>query len=377
MTIIKNCNINNEVKDILIINNKVVKIGKIKLDDVKNIFEDIYVVDGKGKFAISSYIDNHVHIIGGGGEMGYSSRIPEIKLQNIVLNGVTTLVGVLGTDSISKKMSNLVAKTKALNNDGLSCYCLTGAYEFPSPTLTGRIQDDIYFINEIIGLKCAISDNRCYNPSKEDLIKAISELRVAMLASGKGGGCNIHCGWGKGNLNVILEILNETNIPASIIRPTHITNNENVFIQAFSLAKKNAYVDITASEDYEKVSYYINKIKDAGLYNQVTLSSDANGSCPVWKDNKCVDIKASSISVLHETVLYLVKKCNYSLNDAIKILTINPANALNLHNKGYLSEGNDADLILLDSEYNINDVISNGQLMVSDKKVLKKGYYSI
>lgn len=376
MIFIKECKLNNETVDILIINNKIVKIGKIDFLELKKILNDVILIDGKNKVCLPGYIDNHVHIVGGGGEMGYSSRVPEISLQDITTNGVTTLVGVLGTDSITKSVSNLVAKAKALNEEGVTCYCLTGAYEFPSPTLTGRIQDDIYFINEIIGLKTAISDNRCYNPTKEDLIKIMSEVRVALLGSGKNGGVNIHCGWGKGNLDTLLEIINETNIPPSIMRPTHITNNQKVFEQSLMLAKKNAYIDITADADYEKIGYHINLIKNNDLYSKLTLSSDANGSCPVWVDNKCIDIKASTMEHLHQVILYLTKKYNYTLEQAAELLTINPANALHLTNKGNLVKGNDADIILLDEDYNINDVIANGQIMIEDKKIVKKGRYS-
>lgn len=42
--------------------------------------------------------------------------------------GVTTVVGMLGTDSEAKSVEALVAKTKGLNEQEITAYCLTGSY---------------------------------------------------------------------------------------------------------------------------------------------------------------------------------------------------------------------------------------------------------
>jgi len=64
---------------------------------------DVEVFDCSGKIVCPGLIDQHVHIVGGGGEEGPVSRIPEIMLGDIISAGVTTLVGVLGVDDITKK----------------------------------------------------------------------------------------------------------------------------------------------------------------------------------------------------------------------------------------------------------------------------------
>ena len=53
---------------------------------------------------------------------------------------MTTLVGLLGTDGTTRSVESLVARAKAFNELGLTAFCLTGAYEFPSPTVTGSIK---------------------------------------------------------------------------------------------------------------------------------------------------------------------------------------------------------------------------------------------
>ena len=89
------------------------------------------VLDAAGRRVIPGLIDQHVHITGGGGESGFTSRVPELRFSDSVKAGVTTLVGLLGTDSRTRNVQNLLAKTKALNEEGITAYCLTGAYEIP------------------------------------------------------------------------------------------------------------------------------------------------------------------------------------------------------------------------------------------------------
>ena len=72
------------------------------------------------------FIDNHVHVLGGGGGL-LSSRAPELQTSQLVRAGITSVIGMLGFDATSKDMRALVAKTKAFKEDGISAYALTGA----------------------------------------------------------------------------------------------------------------------------------------------------------------------------------------------------------------------------------------------------------
>ena len=365
------------IVNILIINDKIIDISnEKKYTNLLNSLNDFEIIDAHNNYVIPSYIDNHEHIIGGGGEDGFVSKIEGMSSIDILKNGVTTVVGVLGTDTLTRSVENLVSKTKAFNNDDITAFCLTGGYQYPSPTITGSVGKDIVFINEIIGAKIAISDHRCYNPNKDDLIKLLSEIRVAALLAKKIGILNIHVGWGKGNMDVLFDILNETNIPISTIRPTHITNNEMVFKQAMKLTKKKGYMDITIDDDLAKTFYYLKKAKKNGNIDYVTMSTDANGSCPIWKDGKVIGMKKSSNSLIHSLVRYLICQKNFTIMDAIRYVTINPSEALGLFNKGRIVVGNDADMIIMDSDYNIDTIISKGKTITKEKKIIKRSYYS-
>ncbi len=51
-----------------------------------------------------------------------------MALSRLTEAGVTSVVGLLGTDSISRHPESLLAKTRALNEEGISAWMLTGAY---------------------------------------------------------------------------------------------------------------------------------------------------------------------------------------------------------------------------------------------------------
>jgi len=62
----------------------------------------VELIDAAGAIITPGFVDLHVHLIGGGGEDGFGSRTPEIRLSRITRAGVTTVVGCLGTDNISR-----------------------------------------------------------------------------------------------------------------------------------------------------------------------------------------------------------------------------------------------------------------------------------
>ena len=81
-----------------------------------------------------------------------ATRVPRIALSKLTQAAVTSCVGVLGTDSTTRTIRDLVACTLGLRDLGLSAWCYTGSYQVPPPTLTGSVRDDIVFVDPILGL---------------------------------------------------------------------------------------------------------------------------------------------------------------------------------------------------------------------------------
>ena len=103
------------VKDILIVGRTIARISdRIDLpDDFRG-----RIISASGKIVTPGLIDLHVHLLGGGGEGGPRTRTPEITLSKITRAGVTTVVGCLGTDDLSRRPETLLAKAMQLEEEG-------------------------------------------------------------------------------------------------------------------------------------------------------------------------------------------------------------------------------------------------------------------
>lgn len=372
MYILKNADVYDPIhrgkKDILIANDKIALIK----ENLKPNIPEVEEIDASDLIAVPGFIDQHVHVTGGGGEGGFNSRTPELMLSKVIKAGVTTLVGLLGTDSHTRSIENLLAKTKALNKDGITAYCLTGAYEYPSVTLTGSVAKDIVYIDEIIGCKLAISDHRCSRPTKEELIRLISDIRIAALVSGKVGELHLHVGSIGNTLTDIMEIVEEAEIPIKHFRPTHMDCHLE---QAVEFMKMGGWTDFTAEPDKAEDLYHV--IQKAGI-DKMTVSSDSNGSIPVWNEKRdaVIDVKVGGMEPLFEVIRNLIKDFGISIETAIQLITSNVAKALEIYpEKGALLSGSDADIVLLDKDLNIDTVIAKGKIMMKHKNLLVKGNF--
>jgi beta-aspartyl-dipeptidase (metallo-type) len=371
-------------KDILLAGKQ---IGFIKDHiEVPEQFVDIKVIDAKGKMAVPGFIDSHVHIIGGGGEGGYKTRTPEIQLTDATLAGITTLVGVIGTDGTTRTMPSLIAKARALEEDGITCYVHTGSYQVPVKTLTGKIEDDLILIDRVIGAgEIAIADHRSSQPTIEEMAKVASAARIGGLLSGKGGIVNIHVGDSPDLLYVIEQVIEKTEIPIHQFYPTHINRNHDLFEAGLKYANKGGFIDFTTSTIKEFIeggevlaSKALKRALDAGVdINQITFTSDGQGSLPDFDENGYLGgmFIGKSSSLLREFRAAIMEE-GVPIEDAIRVITANPARILKLTQKGSIQEGKDADLVLLNKEtYEVDTVFAMGQMMVENGKAIVKGTF--
>ena len=192
------------IQDILLAGDKIAQIGKnFEIPATYAVTE----IEASGKTLLPGFIDSHVHMIGGGGEGGFATRTPEITLSKITTSGVTTLVGCLGTDGTTRHVESLLAKARGLECEGLTTYIYTGAYEIPTPTITGSIRRDIVLIDKIIGAgEIAMSDHRSAQPSTQAYAELAAQARIGGMLSGKAGIIDMHMGDGRDGLKKLYEI---------------------------------------------------------------------------------------------------------------------------------------------------------------------------
>lgn len=381
ITLIKNVKLytpeKQGIKDILVIGSKFASIEEQLMENFpeQNLFR---IVDGSGKIAIPGFIDSHVHILGGGGEGGYHTRTPEIRFSDLTTSGVTTVVGCLGTDGLTRDMMSLLAKARGLENEGLTSYIYTGSYQVPVRTLTNSVMQDLLAIDKIIGVgEVALSDHRSSQPTYEEFVRMVADARVGGMLSGKAGVVNIHLGDGSRKIDFLMRAVAESEIPITQYLPTHVNRNSALLDDCIAFAKMGGTIDFTGSENPEmweeldgevRVSQAMKRLLDAGVsQDNFTLSSDAQGSLPIFNSKKeFVGLGVGSAKCL----LTEIKDCvqtGIPLEIALRALTVNPARILKLPHKGQVATGFDADLCLLDeSELDILDVMARGQWVVRD-----------
>ncbi len=367
-------------KDVLIAGKKIMAIEN-KIELPANL--EVTVLEAEDLNMIPGLIDAHVHIAGAGGEGGPATRTPELQLSHMLEAGVTTVVGCLGTDGMTRTVESVLMKAKALRQEGVSAWIFTGAYQVPTPTILGDVGKDVAMIEEVIGVgEIALSDHRSSTPTTADLIKLTEHARVGGMLGNKAGIVNIHMGDAHNPFKPLYNAVEQSELKLKQFLPTHCNRNDYIFNDAKEYGKKG-YIDITASSypyfpQYEiKPSKAIFEFLKAGVpLEHITMTSDACGSLPDFDEKgNLIQLEMGYPKSVLTEIIDAITVENLEFEKAIKVSTSNVADILKLFEKGRLDTGKDADLVLLDKEFNIVHLIANGEIMIRDYQILRKGSY--
>src|SRR5690606_25592032 len=273
-------------------------------------------VDLEGMRLVPGFIDGHVHASGGGGEAGYASRVPAPLLSRYTRAGVTTVVGLLGTDDVTRGPAELLSHVYALREQGLSAWAYCGGYHLPPATLTGSVRGDIVFVEPVIGVgELAISDHRSSQPTLDELLRVASEAHVAGLMTGKAGVVHLHLGDGERGLDLVRQALATSELPPRVFQPTHVNRRKALFEEALALARRGCH-DSDAPAD------------------RVSISSDAGGCLPCFDaEGRIAHMDVGHSGSLLETLNALLAR-GLPLARALPAFTSNPAALLRLPGKG-------------------------------------------
>lgn len=348
---------------------------------------EVEVIDARGLAVVPGFVDGHQHFTGGGGEGGFHTRTPEMQLSMNTAHGVTTAVGLLGTDALTRSVESLYAKTQAFNAEGITAFMLTGSYWHPSPTVTGSVARDLVYLQPVIGCKLALSDIRGPHLEAADLAALAAAIRVAALVADKPGFITVHTGVKPAGLDLIFEVVQKNGTRPDMFIPTHINRKTpRLTEQVLELARLGAVVDATClmslpAEDsvHMAAADFACLADENGLFDRVAFSSDAGGSLPVWNEDRSRILGmgiGTPASLLFE-LSSLVNTKGMPLEKALRPLTTTPARVYGLAGvKGELKAGADADILVLDpAAMAVRDVLARGAVMIRNRVIEKKGYF--
>jgi beta-aspartyl-dipeptidase (metallo-type) len=339
-------------------------------------------IDLAGARLIPGLIDGHVHVTGGGGEAGFRSRVPPVPLSRYTAAGVTTVVGLLGTDDTTRGTGELLATVYALREEGLNAFGYAGGYHVPPATLTGNLRCDLVFIDALLGVgEIAISDHRSSQPTLEELLRLAADAHVAGLMTGKAGIVHLHLGDGPRGLELVRQALASSEIPPGVWNPTHVNRRRALLEEAIALARAGCTVDLTAfpvaaGEDaYPAAEALARYLASGAPPERITVSSDAGGCLPCFDgEGRVTHMDVGSAGALLAT-LGEALAAGLPLEEALPAFTENPARLLRLPGKGRIAAGLDADLVALDATGTARTVIIRGEVHVADGAAVRRGTF--
>ncbi len=327
------------------------------------------VIDGTGLYAFPGFVDQHLHITGGGGEQGFISGLGALGVDAILSSGITTAVGLLGADGTTRCMEGLYAKAKALEAQGVTTYIYSGSYALPPVTLTGSLRRDMVFIDKVIGAgEIAVSDHRSVNPDARALIAVAAEAHLGGMLAGKAGVVHLHIGDGKAGLRPVMEALEASDLPADVFVPTHINRNPALFRQGADYCRRGGNIDLTAGEsEGVAVPAAVKELKTLlPDLTRVTVSSDAGGAHPSSG-------KAAAPASLFHDFMEIIKQSILPPAQAAALFTENAAKRLKLYpRKGAIVRGGDADILITDRDWTLRMVIAGGRLLLDKRSGTKE-----
>lgn len=342
----------------------------------------VAIVDAEGRRVIPGLVDPHVHVTGGGGEAGAATKVPEVPISRFTAAGITTVIGLLGTDDLTRTTSGLLTRVRALVDEGLSAYALTGGYHVPPTTLTGSVRGDIVHVDRILGVgEIAISDHRSSQPTLDELLRVASEAHVAGLMTGKAGVAHLHLGDGARGLDLVRRAIATSEIPARVFNPTHVNRKKALFEEALDLTEHGCWIDVTAfpveeGEDAWSADEAVERYLGAGFpAERITVSSDGGGCLPTFDpDGRVAHMDVGAPGAMLAALSALLAR-GHALERVLPAFTSNAAALWRLPAKGKIAAGSDADLAILDASGAVADVMARGAWHVRGGKPLVRGTF--
>lgn len=378
--------------DILIEKDKILKVG--------NNLEDTYakVIDAEGNYVFPGFIDAHTHP-GLPEDLGYHKSTNDFYTETkaAFVGGTTTIFDFAEQKKGERLIDALNGRKKRY--EGLAC-C---RYNFH--VAVTNVTNDIY--EQMKEIKSAgVNSIKIYSTydmklSNNEIIKvmnAASKLDIIVLVHCEDDSIINFCKDRENfedkrpieaELNMIYTIINFSKITNAKIYICHVSCKESV--ELIKKAKKegvNIYLEtcpqyLLLNKSKYHIKNYDNTIEALKERTKFTLSPPLRNTCDnealvkacldgavdlistdhcafLFKNHKSIfysDIDKAAKGIpgiqLRPSLIYqkLVIDNNLRIEDFVKLLSYNPAQILNIKNRGYIKEGYSSDLVIWNEDY--------------------------
>ena len=355
---------------ILLFDKKIIDI--LPINAVSNL-NDIELIDAHGKFVSPGFIDIHIHGANNCDTMDSTYDALHVISKTICKNGVTSFLPA--TMTMDKE-----SIYKALDNIRNSMTSILPGSEILGAHLEGP------FINE--KFKGAQQSKHIIKPSLEFIKNYIDIIKIITLAPEVDGAkdfikhvtdnynAKISIGHSAASYEEAMEGINlgVTGCTHTFnAMPPMLNRNPSILGAAFN---SDIYCELIA--DTIHVSPYIFslllKIKGPDkiilITDSMRAASSKNqiselGGQTVYLKNNAARLKdgtlAGSILTLNNAIKNFLNNTSISITDVIKMVTINPAKYLGLHDRGNLEKGSFANITIFNKDIDILHTIVKGK----------------
>lgn len=371
------------LQDVFVSGERIIEVGTGLTEKYAGLVDDTTVIDASGKYLVPGFIDEHVHIAGGGGAAGHGSRGPEITFSECMLAGTTTAIGCLGIDTVTRSPIDMVAKARSLYFRGMSSYLFTGGFNIPPTLITDSIKKDMWLVPEIIGVgEAAVSDFRARHQTPRELAQLFTDVLIAGRMTGKAGAVHLHLGGGAEGLTPVLEAVELGGIPTQYVLPTHFNRTAKLMSQAPEWAGLGGFVDVSSNLEPEfypgsvQAAESVKHLLDSGVpAEQITISTDGNGVHTLYGYETA---HRFPLDMLHRDFVLMVRRHGIPLEVALATITANVAKATALSHKGRIEVGRDADILLLEKDsLAIDTVLARGIVHVEGGAFIQRHSFDV
>lgn len=368
---------------VLIFNNKIIEIideDKFYKEDYLQKYEKIEMIDAKGNYISPGFIDIHIHGSGGCDTMDATLDSIRTISETICKNGVTSFLAT--TMTMSKK--DIYA--------ALDCIRVAKTQSFKGAKVLGAHMEGP-FINE--KYKGAQSATFISKPEYSFIHDYLDVIKLITLAPETDN-----------NFEFIKKVKNDTDIVLSIGHSNAsyeeavaaidagISHATHTFNAMTPLNHRNPGVvgaifnkSISCELIADKIHVHpaaINTLLKVKEKKDVVLITDcmkagslSPGNYDLGGQEVVVDTNsarlldgtlAGSILKLNVAAKNIYENTNLTLNEVINLVSINAAKVIKIDSiKGSIVENKDADLLILDSNFNVFTTIVEGQMVFMNK----------